>query len=76
MYTQLSKEATERKSAAEKELMATMGLSAAQMASVQAIEALGVTTGNALILTKAGVTAQNLAQLASVTGLTAAEAGN
>jgi hypothetical protein len=52
--------------------MATMGLSETQMASVYALEALGVTTGNALILTKAGISAESLVQIASLTGVTAA----
>lgn len=73
MYKQLAKEATEQQSLAEKELMATMGLSAAQMAGVQAIEALGISTGTALILTKAGISASTLTQTASILGLETAE---
>jgi hypothetical protein len=37
MYSQQAADATARQSAAEKELMATMGLSATQMEAVQAL---------------------------------------
>lgn len=73
MFSQQAADATAMQSAAEKELMATMGLSAAQMASVQAMEALGITTGSALILTKAGISAAAVAQTASILGLGTAE---
>ena len=75
-YSQQAAEATAAQSAAEKELMATMGLSATQMTAVNALEALGVSTGSALILTKAGITAENLTQIGSMLGLDAAYVGN
>ena len=73
MYSELAKEATQRRSDAEKELMATMGLSTTQMEAVQALQALDVATGDALILTKAGISAATLSEITAINGKTAAE---
>ena len=73
VYSQQAAEATARQSAAEKELMTTMGLSAAQLGTVSALEALGVSTGEALILTKAGLSAATLTEISAINGKTVAE---
>ena len=73
MYSQQAAEATAMQSAAEKELMATMGLSVTQLEAVSALEALNITTGDALILTKAGISAATLAEISAINGKTAAE---
>ena len=68
MYSEQAREATQRRSQAEKELMATMGLSATQMEAVQALQALDVATGDALILTKAGISAATLSEITAING--------